>query len=64
MTTQTSSLPRHLIEELTQAIQSLRYGSVEITAHDGHVTQIEKREKLRFNTVKPTVSNSGKENDS
>ncbi|EUJ11231.1 Uncharacterized small protein (DUF2292) [Methylophilaceae bacterium 11] len=26
------------------------YGSVEITVHDGRVTQIERREKVRFET--------------
>jgi dTDP-L-rhamnose 4-epimerase len=31
---------------LTKAIQSLKFGSIEITVHDGKVTQIEKREKL------------------
>jgi hypothetical protein len=26
----------------------LRYGSIEITVHDNRVTQIERREKVRF----------------
>ncbi|WP_020182715.1 YezD family protein [Methylotenera sp. 1P/1] len=26
------------------------YGSIEITVHDGRVTQIERREKVRFET--------------
>lgn len=38
-----------LIQELIKAIQSLRFGSVEVTVHDGRVTQIEKREKVRLN---------------
>lgn len=29
-------------------IQKAGYGSIEITVHDGRVTQIERREKLRF----------------
>jgi hypothetical protein len=37
-----------ILKELIEAIQSLRFGSVEITVHDGRVTQIEKREKVRF----------------
>lgn len=37
-----------LIEAISQAIGSLRFGSVEIVVHDGRVTQIEKREKVRF----------------
>lgn len=31
-------------------IQKSGYGSIEITIHDGRVTQIERREKLRFET--------------
>jgi hypothetical protein len=50
-------------QEITKAIQSLKFGSIEITVHDGKVTQIEKREKVRFSnqtiTNKPTVNNSG-----
>ncbi len=33
---------------MAAAIESLRFGSIEITLHDGRVTQIEKREKVRF----------------
>lgn len=29
------------------------YGSIEITVHDGRVTQIERREKVRFEQSKP-----------
>ena len=52
-----------VLKELLEAIQSLRFGSIEITVHEGNVTQIEKREKLRFNNAKSTVSNSGKKKD-
>ena len=52
-------------QEITKAIQSLKFGSIEITVHDGKVTQIEKREKVRFgnqsNTTKPTTESSGNE---
>ncbi len=37
-----------LIDAISQAIGTLRYGSLEIVVHDGRVTQIEKREKVRF----------------
>jgi hypothetical protein len=30
-----------------EAIRSLRFGSVVVTVHEGKVTQIEKREKIR-----------------
>ena len=54
-----------LVKELLSAINSLRFGSVEITVHEGRVTQIEKREKVRFtdsaNTpIKPTANTAAK----
>ena len=54
-----------LVNELMSAINSLRFGSVEITVHEGRVTQIEKREKVRFtdsaNTpIKPTANTAAK----
>jgi len=52
-----------VLKELLEAIQSLRFGSIEINVHEGNVTQIEKREKLRFNNARSTVSNSRKEKD-
>lgn len=51
------SKPRARVEEavlaaVSAAISAVQkdtgYGSIEITVHDGHVTQIERREKLRF----------------
>jgi hypothetical protein len=45
-----------LIQELIKAIQSIRFGSVEVTVHDGRVTQIEKREKVRLNS-QPVTNN-------
>ena len=45
--------------EILRAIEQLRFGSIEITVHEGRVTQIERREKIRFtqerNSTKPTV---------
>ena len=35
--------------------QQSGYGSIEITVHDGRVTQIERREKVRFEH-KPNIS--------
>lgn len=54
-----------LVKALLSAINSLRFGSVEITVHEGRVTQIEKREKVRFtdsaNTpIKPTANTAAK----
>lgn len=41
-----------VLAAVTAAIKSVQedtgYGSIEITIHDGRVTQIERREKVRF----------------
>jgi hypothetical protein len=44
----TSQVTGEVVREILSAIENLRYGSVEIVVHDGRVTQIEKREKVRF----------------
>jgi len=36
-----------LAREIAAAVRGLRYGSVEITVHDGTVVQIERKEKFR-----------------
>jgi hypothetical protein len=48
---QTNATPvsEEILHELAQAIGQLRFGSVEITVHEGRVTQIERREKVRLN---------------
>jgi hypothetical protein len=38
------------VETLLDAVRQLRFGSVEITVHDGRIVQIERKEKLRFET--------------
>ncbi len=35
-------------EAILAAIGSLRYGSVEVTVHDGRVVMIDKRERIRL----------------
>lgn len=46
------SIPKTAAEafslQVVAAINSIRFGSVEIVIHDGRVVQIEKREKLRL----------------
>jgi hypothetical protein len=37
-----------IYREILKAVQSIRYGSVEVVIHDGHVVQIERKEKVRF----------------
>lgn len=41
-------LSHHIQEEIFKAIQSLRYGSVEVVVHDSEIVQIERKEKVRF----------------
>jgi hypothetical protein len=33
---------------LARLLREVRYGSIEIVVHDGRITQIERREKVRF----------------
>ena len=42
------AIPAELLHELVQALQSIRYGTIELVVHDGHVVQLEKREKVRL----------------
>lgn len=45
-------ISREVSQEILIAVEQLRlgsgFGSIEIVLHEGHVTQIEKREKVRF----------------
>lgn len=49
------SLP--LLREIARQLDGLRYGSIEIVVHEGHVTQIERREKVRV-TPSPSTTRS------
>lgn len=42
-------LTQALTLQLKAALDGLRFGSVEITVHDGRIVQIERREKVRLN---------------
>jgi len=41
-----------LLREVIRALRSLRYGSVNLTVHDGRLVEIQKIEKLRINGMK------------
>ncbi|WP_334106688.1 YezD family protein [Methylobacillus sp.] len=43
-----TTLSHDLLLEIVQAIGQTKYGSIEITVHEGRVTQLERREKVRF----------------
>jgi hypothetical protein len=47
------SLPeRELLHEVLLALRVIRYGSVILTVHDGHVVEIQKIERIRKGTAK------------
>ena len=37
-----------VLDSIVHALASLRFGSIEIVVHEGKVTQIERKEKIRF----------------
>jgi len=39
---------RRIEREVLRSLREIRFGSIEIVIHDGHVVQIERREKLRL----------------
>lgn len=40
--------PPEWLQQIAQAVRSLRYGTVQITVHDAQVVQIDKVERVRF----------------
>lgn len=42
-----------VLREIVRQLRGLRFGSIEIIVHEGHVTQIERREKVRVNASSP-----------
>jgi hypothetical protein len=44
-------IPTEVLEALTRLVRELRFGSIEIVVHEGRITQIERRERLRFGPV-------------
>lgn len=42
------TIPDEVISALLRLVRETRFGSIEIVVHEGRVTQIERREKLRF----------------
>lgn len=51
-----SDVSQEILRTVEELKQGSGFGSVEIVLHEGRVTQIEKREKLRFNhTPAPNI---------
>lgn len=49
-TTIDSLSPEPWLEVVRQKVAAIRFGSVQITVHEGRVTQVESLEKTRFAT--------------
>ena len=49
-TVHAADIDESTIRFIAETIRSLRFGSVEITVHDGRVVQLDKRERYRLNT--------------
>jgi hypothetical protein len=45
---------RELLQEVLRAVRLIRYGSVLLTMHDGHVVEIQKTERIRKGSAKQT----------
>jgi hypothetical protein len=45
-----------VLRKILEALRDLRFGSVEITVHEGRIVQIERKEKLRVNAPCPDLS--------
>jgi hypothetical protein len=41
---------KQLVERILASLEGIHFGSVEIVVHEGQVVQIERKEKLRFDS--------------
>ncbi len=46
-------VPEDVLGTLLRLIREVRFGSIEIVVHEGRITQIERREKVRFSPSVP-----------
>jgi hypothetical protein len=42
------AVPEEVLATLMRLIREVRFGSIEVVVHEGRITQIERREKVRF----------------
>jgi hypothetical protein len=47
------SVPEEVLAALARLVRETRFGSIEIVVHEGRITQIERRERLRFVGASP-----------
>ncbi len=45
----TEPLNHEGLQKILKAMAGLKFGSIEITIHEGRIVQIERKEKVRFN---------------
>ncbi|MFA6970710.1 MAG: YezD family protein [Gallionella sp.] len=50
----THETTQQALHEIERAIREIPFGSIEITLHEGRVTQIERREKVRLTADRPS----------
>jgi hypothetical protein len=41
-------VPHEVLEALARLLREVRFGSIELIVHEGRITHIERREKVRF----------------
>ena len=47
-----SIVEKELLREVLRALRVIRYGTVVLTVHDGHVVEIQKTERIRKSSAK------------
>ncbi len=47
----TSAVNEAIVKEIIRAVNSLKYGYVQITVHNSKIVQIDKTEKTRFDDI-------------
>ena len=60
-----TELSPEIVEQIKQAVRSIRYGTVQVTMHNARVVQIDKVEKIRIKatTADPSQTNSVRPTD-
>lgn len=51
-TTQREARATEIANQIADILQEIKFGSIEITIHENKVVQIERKEKLRFDSKK------------
>lgn len=49
------------VERILTAMKGIEYGTIQITIHDSHITQIERLERMRYPVEKRDVPKRGRE---